>query len=158
MDWSGTLEGIFIAPEKGAPMQSVGFARAVAGEGLVGDRYAENRGSLSRWSPDKRQVTLISAEALAELEAESGVQLSGILSRRNLLVSGAPLNELLGRRFLVGPVLMEGVRLCQPCKYLERKTGLDLLPAMIGKGGLRAKILTDGALLVGDPVSPSQRG
>jgi MOSC domain-containing protein YiiM len=97
---------------------------------------------------------LISAEALDDLESEAGARLEAIESRRNLLVQGVPLNNLLGCQFRVGQVLMEGVRLCQPCKYLERKTGLTLLPAMIGKGGLRAQVLSDGTLRIGDLVLP----
>ncbi len=151
-DWSGRLTGIYIAADKGEPMQSLQSVRAIPGLGLDGDRYALRRGSLSRWSPSKRQVTLISKEALDELESESGVRLAPIESRRNLLVSGVPLNDLRGCRFRVGEVLLEGVRLCQPCKYLERKSGLVLLPAMIGRGGLRAQVLSEGLLQIGDSV------
>lgn len=153
-DWTGSLEGIYIAADKGEPMQALDSVSALPGLGLEGDRYALSKGSLSRWSPSKRQVTLISAEALDALEAETGVRLAPVDSRRNLLVRGVPLNDLLGVRFRVGDVLMDGVRLCQPCKYLERKTGLGLLPAMIGKGGLRAQVLSEGALRVGDVVVP----
>ena len=60
----------------------------------------------------------------------------------------------LGQRFFVGGVEVLGARLCQPCKYLVRKSGVDVLPAVIGKGGLRVKILSEGVISVGDVVAP----
>ncbi|MFT5144975.1 MAG: MOSC domain-containing protein YiiM [Rhodothermales bacterium] len=130
-------------------------ARAVPGRGLDGDRYYFGAGSLSRWSGHMREVTLIADEALTEMEADAGIGLSAAESRRNILVSGVPLNDLVKVPFFVGGVEMEGVRLCQPCKYLARKTGKDVLPAMIGRGGLRARILSGGMIRVGDSVTPS---
>ncbi|MBO6575680.1 MAG: MOSC domain-containing protein [Rhodothermales bacterium] len=147
----GRIEAIFIAADRGAPMQSVAEARAVAGRGLVGDRYYANAGSLSRWAGPKRELTLISTEALEELNRQ-GVPLTAADSRRNVLVSGIELNALVKQRIRLGEIDVKGVRLCQPCKYLERKTGITVLPAMIGRGGLRVQILSDGLIRVGDPV------
>ena len=87
-----------------------------------------------------------------------GVELSWIECRRNLVTRGVPLNDLLGVRFQVGPVSLEGVRLCHPCAYLSRLTGQpDLLPPFMNRGGLRARIVNPGMLCVGDRIRPMER-
>ncbi|MDX1546140.1 MAG: MOSC domain-containing protein [Rhodothermales bacterium] len=151
--WRGTVAALSLAPEAGAPMRSVQVVRAVPGRGLEGDRYFDGAGSFSRWPGPHRDLTLIAEEDLAAMQAE-GIHLAPEASRRNVLVRGVPLNDLVGRPFCVGTVTVRGERLCQPCKYLARLTGEPgLLPAMIGRGGLRARILTEGVLHVGDEVS-----
>ena len=48
---------------------------------------------------------------------------------------------------------MEGLRLCQPCKYLARISGEPgVLPGLIKRGGLRARILDGGIIRAGDTV------
>jgi MOSC domain-containing protein YiiM len=151
--WVGVVAGLFIAPEAGAPMRAVEAVRAVPGRGLEGDRYYEARGSFSRWPGAHRAVTLIAEEALAEMAAETGVILAPAASRRNVLVRGVPVNDLIKKAFVAGDVRMEGLRLCQPCKYLARRSGVPgVLPGLIGRGGLRARILDEGFIRVGDPV------
>lgn len=155
MDWHGTLLALFVAPEAGAPMRRVETVRAVPGRGLEGDRYFYDAGSFSRWPGPHRELTLIAEEALAQMGREAGVTLPPDASRRNVLTRGVPLNDLVGRTFQLGAVRAEGLRLCQPCKYLVRLTGRDgLLPALVNRGGLRARILTEGALHVGDTITP----
>ena len=134
-------------------MRSVPCVRAVPGRGLEGDRYFLGAGSMSRWAGPKRELTLIAREDLAAMAAD-GVPLPASESRRNVLVSGVPLASLVREEFRLGAIRVRGVRLCQPCKYLARKTGLGVLPVMIGRGGLRAQILDEGVLQVGDSVLP----
>ncbi len=154
----GAVIRIFIAPEAGAPMQAVETARAVPGRGLEGDRYFEARGSFSRWPGPHRDITLIAEEALAEMARETGETLLPEASRRNVLVRGVPLNDLVKKTFWVGEVQMEGLRLCQPCKYLARHSGIpSVLPGLIRRGGLRARILNEGHIHVGDAVNLSSR-
>jgi len=60
-----------------------------------------------------------------------------------------------GQTFCVGAVRMQGLRLSQPCKYLARITGEPgLLPGLVDRGGLRARLLDEGILRVGDAVQP----
>ena len=62
------------------------------------------------------------------------------------------LNDLIGVRFRIGEVLVEGNRPCHPCAHLNKVTGMKLLKPLENRGGLRASILTDGRIAVGDPV------
>lgn len=151
---TGALTDLFLSPEASAPMRRAEHARALAGRGLEGDRYADSGGSFSRWPHPGRAITLIASEALADAEAEFGVTLADGEHRRNLVVTGVPLADLKGVAFRIGEVEFRGWRICAPCTYLIRVTGQDLIfEALVRRGGLRAEILTDGVIRRGDPVT-----
>ena len=141
----GRVEWIGLRPRRDVPMRVVDEVLAVAGKGLVGDRYAGGSGN--------RGITLIQAEHLPAIAALSGhAQVSPALLRRNLVVSGLPLVALKGRRFRVGEVLLEGVADCDPCSRMEAALGPGGYNAMRGHGGLCARILEGGTLRIGDGV------
>jgi MOSC domain-containing protein YiiM len=161
--WEGTVVSIHIAREASAPMETVAEARAVPGQGLEGDRYFSGRGFYS----DKpgfggREVTLIEIESVRALcdgvtNAEGhrlGIELSAAETRRNIATSGVPLNHLVDREFRVGEVLMRGTRLCEPCRHLGDLTKRGVMGGLVHRGGLRARILTEGWIRAGDPVRP----
>jgi MOSC domain-containing protein YiiM len=152
--FQGQLLAIFIAPRESAPIHSVDQAEAVAGQGLAGDRYALAVGTFSKGRPVKpdQEVTLIESEALAAAATDYGIALPPDQARRNLLTRGVPLNHLVSREFLVGMVRLRGLRLCEPCKHLEKLTQEGVRQALVHRGGLRAQILSGGTLRVGDAV------
>ena len=134
-------------------MQSVESVRAVPGRGLEGDRYWAERGAFSRWPGPVREVTLIEREALVKASDEFGVDVMDGEHRRNLVTEGIRLRELLHRRFRVGVVELEGLRVCAPCTYLARVTGQErIFEALVHRGGIRARILTSGTLFIGDSL------
>ncbi|OGO50890.1 MAG: hypothetical protein A2148_07855 [Chloroflexi bacterium RBG_16_68_14] len=141
----GSVKSIHITAANGDRMTSVEEVRAVAGKGLEGDRYFDIR-------PD-RQVTLIEAEAIEALERENELKLDYGDARRNVVTLGVPLNHLVGQEFRVGQVALRGVRLCEPCAHLAELTDAKVLPGLVHRGGLRAEILNDGIIRVGDAVS-----
>ncbi|MGH7178665.1 MAG: MOSC domain-containing protein, partial [Tepidisphaeraceae bacterium] len=124
----------------------------VAGRGLQGDRYFDRSGTFSSKPGDGRQITLIEAEALEAILRESDIALPPQQSRRNILTRGVALNHLVGREFRIGSVNCMGVRLCEPCGHLEKLTRQGVRAALIHRGGLRADILTDGVICVGDVI------
>jgi MOSC domain-containing protein YiiM len=133
------VEAINIGPTDAiAPVDS---ASAVAGEGLEGDRHFHGEGA-----EPGQALTLIEAEVLED------VGLSGAQSRRQVVVRGVRLNDLVGRRFRVGGVECLGVELCEPCLYLQQMTRPGIIKDLIHRGGLNADILNDGRIFVGDPV------
>ena len=147
------LADLFVAPASKAPMERRASVEARAGVGLVGDRYAVGEGAFSRWPGPVREVSLIGAAQLREAEREHGVSLSDGQHRRNLVLDGLDPADLLKRRFRVGEVEMEGLRLCAPCRYLVRVTGqAAIFDALVRRGGLRARIVTGGTLRTGDEV------
>ena len=125
---------------------------AIAGAGLEGDRYQLGRGSFSRWPGDGRALSLIAAEAINAIFAETGLDLSDGRSRRNVVTRAVELAALNGRKFRIGEAIFRGTRLCTPCKYLERLVGPRAFDAMKGRGGLRADILQSGVIRAGDEI------
>jgi MOSC domain-containing protein YiiM len=137
-------------------MVPVEEVRAVAGRGLEGDRYFYQRGTHSKRPGPDREVTLIEIEAIEALKREYGVELKSGASRRNIVTRGIPLNHLVGREFRVGEVTLRGLHLCEPCTHLERLSQRGVLRGLIHRGGLRAQILTDGMIRVGDDVQSDE--
>jgi len=142
---SGRVEAIVIAPAAEAAPVSVSSAVATA-SGLEGDRYAAGRGTFSPGPGGGRALTLIEGEVLDELG------LAPELARRNVVTRGIELNPLVGTRFTVGDVTCAGRRLCEPCAHLERLSEPGTLRALVHRGGLRADVLSDGQIAVGDAV------
>ncbi len=154
---NGTVVSLHIASAARAPLKSVAEVHARPGKGLEGDRYFEEVGTHSgkpgaRGAPPAREVTLIELEAIEALKRDYGIELDPGESRRNIVTRGVPLNHLVGREFRVGDVTLRGIRLCEPCAHLEELTRRGVLRGLVHRGGLRAQILTDGAIRVGDPV------
>ncbi len=145
---SARVTAIYISPAATVLPHAVDEAEARTDRGLVGDRYFEGHGTFSNWEPKGpgRELTLIEGEVLAEL------QLSAAEARRNIVTEGVRLNELVGAKFRIGEVLIEGIRLCPPCTHLDKVTGKALLKPLADRGGLRANILSDGLIRVGDAV------
>ncbi|MGY1639744.1 MOSC domain-containing protein [Geodermatophilus sp. SYSU D00703] len=154
-DLRGTVAGLAVAPAAEAAMQLLEVARARAGRGLDGDRYAVGAGTFSPRAARRPgyDLTLVAAEVLDELAA-AGQELDFAGTRRNVLTRGIDVNALVGRTFRIGDVLCEGRRLCEPCSHLERLSGPGTLRPLIHRGGLRADVLGDGEIRVGDAIRP----
>jgi len=151
--FTGQLVAIYVTPAAGAPMETRAVVAATTGVGLDGDRYALARGTYSNTNRGPRDVTLIEREAIDAVRAD-GVAIAEADTRRNLVTEGVPLNHLVGHTFRVGRVRMRGVKLAEPCAYLEQLVGVDgVNPAFVHRGGLRAEVLDDGELRVGDSIT-----
>jgi len=142
----GTVEQIAITAERPELPTPVPAVRAEAGHGLEGEYH------WSRAPEPGQSLTLIAAEALEGLRADTGIELSHEASRRNVLTRGVDLNALVGQRFVVGGVECEGVELCEPCNGLAKLTERGVLRGLVHRGGLRADIVSGGEIAVGDPV------
>ncbi len=157
----GKVEVVVVAPEAEAAMVRVDRAIARAGRGLEGDRYFQQRGTFSNAHARGHDLTLIEAEALDGVELPAG----GVApedARRNVVTRGIDLNALVGEHFTIGDVECFGQRWCEPCAHLERLTTQagkpGTLRALIHKGGLRADVLSDGEIRVGDAIAVRRAG
>jgi hypothetical protein len=150
----GEVVGIYVSEVKTGPMKALATATAVKGKGLLGDRYATKAGTFTPRSPRLRgyDVTLIESEVLDQLTLADGSQLAAAESRRNLVTRGVDLDALVGREFSIGAVRAFGQRLCEPCVHLERLTRPGVVAGLVHRGGLRADILTDGEIRLGDKI------
>jgi len=135
-------------------MRSVEAVAGEANRGLVGDRHYREKGGRS--SATRRDavdnVSLVEAEVLELLRDEYGIELAGDETRRNVLVRGVSLNDLIGKRFRLGGLLCEGTEVCQPCSHMQAKVGKPILKPLVHRGGLRARILESGTVRVGDSI------
>jgi MOSC domain-containing protein YiiM len=155
ISFQGRLDAIFIAERKRDDLRGVEEVEAVPGRGLVGDRYFRAEGTFSKPDSPDREVTLIESEALEGMAQEANVRLKPHQARRNLVTVGVPLNHLVGREFLVGDVLLKGLRLCEPCGHLESLTVQGVQTGLCHRGGLRAQVLRGGILRAGDLIRPN---
>lgn len=156
---SGLVRSIWIASEAAAPMISIPAVRARAARGLEGDRYFLETGAFSRWPGPRRQLTLVAEESIQAASTASGTTLSPADLRRNVVTAGVDLDALVGREIQIGEVVLRGLQRALPCAYLERLSGRGDLRTLLreGRAGIRAEILTDGWIRVGDAVDGSQR-
>lgn len=128
------------------PFQESPEIECVAGHGIRGDRYFDYKDDY------QGQVTFFSREVFDDLARELALTTKspGVL-RRNVIVSGVDLNELIGVEFELQGVQFRGSQHCKPCDWMNLAFAPGTEPFLrAGKGGLRARILTDGRLQLGD--------
>jgi MOSC domain-containing protein YiiM len=153
----GTVVSIHIAETNGGELKPLDVAELVAGSGIRGDRHFKADGK----NPDSA-ITLVESEQVELFNELNGLSLAPHDTRRQVVTAGVALNDLVGAQFQVGDVRLEGVELCEPCSHLAGllskqhqittiSTG-DIVRGLIHRAGLRARILTDGEIRVGDPV------
>lgn len=122
-------------------VRDVPSVQCVAGKGLEGDRYFEHE------EGHKGQVTFFEWEVFRDLCRELDVQdRAAFAVRRNVIVEGVELAELVGREFEIQGVTFEGVEECRPCHWMDLALAPGAEAAMAGRGGLRARILSSGVL------------
>jgi len=151
---AGKVVSLFIVDRMAEPMQQVGQFSALAGRGIVGDRYLLGTGTYSKKPEPGRQVTLIKSEILASLKDKFDITVRPEESRRNVLTEGIEINDLIGTEFFVGTVRLRAHRLTEPCKYLENLLDQPgLYKELWGNGGISCEILTDGVIKEGDIIA-----
>jgi MOSC domain-containing protein YiiM len=101
---------------------------------------------------DECQVTLIEVECLDEIRAKTGVTIEGGEHRRNIVTRGIELESLLGKRFQVGTAIFEYDRPRPPCGYIEKLTEPGMTRALVGRGGICARVVGSGTIRASDPI------
>jgi MOSC domain-containing protein YiiM len=127
------------------PLVEVPRIECVAGHGIRGDRFYDYRENY------KGQITFFSSEAFEKLSEHLDLpsKSPGVL-RRNVIVSGIDLHELIGEEFFIQGVRFRGTGHCKPCYWLDHAFAPGTEEFLEENGGLRAEILSDGAIVVGD--------
>ena len=145
------LERILVAEAEGEPMEPREAVEAVEG-GLAGDRYCTGRGYYSPF--DVCEVTFVQAEALAEIRETTGIDLTDGRHRRNLVVRGGDVHDLLECRFRLGAATFEGTRPRPPCRHVEDVADEAGVADALGdgRGGICARVIDPGELRVGEEV------
>jgi hypothetical protein len=154
---AGSIAAIYVAEEAGKKLHPVEVATLQAGRGIVGDRYYRQSGTFSEKLKESEdwEVTLIEREEVERFNTSEGRDLDPGSFRRNIVTVGVRLNALVGARFQVGAVVLEGIRLCEPCAYLGELLGPSVVKATVHRAGLRARIVSGGEIKPGDEVTAS---
>lgn len=128
-------------------MEARDTVQVETGQGILGDRYYGI-------DPDEA-VTLVEEQAVQHAAAGAGVAYVPGATRRNFTIVNCPLNELIGQRFTLGEVLLEGTRLAHPCQWMEQTIGPGAQGLLKNRGGIRARVLQGGTVRVGDMLQLS---
>lgn len=153
LEFTGQLLAIGVAPKAKALLEARESVEIALGKGIVGDRYAAGLGAGQKGRVKAEQaVTLIAEEDIDAACNESGLPITHLLTRRNLLVRGVPLHDLISKRFRIGDVVLFGFEDCAPCGYLEKMTFPHIKQALHKRGGLRAVVVKGGTIRVGDEI------
>ena len=116
-------------------------------KGIVNDRYYEN------FKEKKEQVTLINLEDINNFNNQIKRNIEAKDFRRNIIVSGINLNELINKKIKINKVTLKIHEICQPCKYLQDRLKIPgLVKMLVNRSGVRAEILSSGSLSVGDTI------
>lgn len=143
----GRLDWIGLRPARKEEMVVVDKASAKQTLGLEGDHRCE------KTPGSGRQVTIISQEYINLIAHFTGRDsIDPAILRRNLVVSNINLTALRHQQFRIGEAIFEATALCHPCSRMEKALGKGTIAAMLGHGGLCAKILHSGEIKLGDQL------
>jgi len=112
--------------------------------GIVGD-YRSEKFQIG-------QITLIEAETIETMSRELDYDIPAGASRRQIMVKGVKLNELVGKNLRLGQILVRVEDKCNPCNNMEKKIGVGARNAMNDRGGIRCRIIEGGELNVGNKI------
>jgi len=127
----------------GHVMERTPFLDCLAGRGIRADRFFDHR-------PDfKGQITFFAIEVHDAVAAAFGVTRDPSVYRRNVLTRGVDLRQWIGRQFEIQRIVFEGMEECRPCYWMDQVVTAGVEEFLRGRGGLRARILTDGQLAEG---------
>ena len=128
-------------------IDEVDSIQVLANKGVVGDRH------FSEFNDPYNQLSLIESENIDFYNLKYGLNIPYLNFRRNIVTKGVKLNNLVGKKFLVGNVKLEGIDLCRPCRHLAETLNQDnIIKEFLRSGGLRCQILSSSSLKVGDEI------
>ena len=128
-------------------IKEVDSIEVLSNKGVVGDRHFKD------FNDPYCQLTLIESENIDYYNAKYDLDINYVDFRRNIVSQGIKLNELVGKKLLVGNVKVEGIDLCRPCKHLTEVLKQDnIIKEFLRRGGLRCQILSSSNINVGDEI------
>ena len=128
-------------------IKEVNSIKVLANQGIIGDRH------FREFNDPYNQLSLIESENIDYYNTKYGLSIPYIDFRRNIITKGIQLNDLVGKKFQIGRVELEGVDLCRPCKHLCEILNQDnLIKEFLRRGGLRCRILSTSHIEVGNKI------
>ena len=136
-----------ISENNNQKIKEVDKIELLSGKGIVGDRHFHDNNDI------RSQVTLIESENIDYYNNKFKTDYPYVDFRRNIVTKGIQLNNLVGKKLLIGNAKVQGHDLCRPCKHLEETLkGKDLIKEFLRRGGLRCEILNSGIITIGDEI------
>lgn len=123
-----------------APHNELESVFLVAGKGIEGDRFEFSTFPL----------TFMSEEVARDVCNGLDLAYKPELFRRNIVIKGINLSQLIGKEFAIGSVEFEGLEHCAPCTWMNAVMKKGAYRAMSRRGGLRARVIKDGLFETGD--------
>ena len=128
-------------------IKEVNSIKVLANQGIIGDRH------FSEFNDPYNQLSLIESENIDYYNTKYGLNIRYIDFRRNIITKGIQLNDLVGKKFQIARVELEGVDLCRPCRHLCEILNQDnLIKEFLRRGGLRCRILSTSHIEVGNKI------
>ena len=138
---------IGITDKNNKKINEVKSIEVLENKGVVGDRHFDE------FNDPYCQLSLIESENIDFYNSKYNLNIPYVDFRRNIITKGVRLNDLIGKKFLVGNVKVEGIDLCRPCRHLtEILNQENILKEFLRKGGLRCQILSSSIINVGDNI------
>ena len=138
---------IGIAKNSSEQIQEVKEINVSANKGIVGDRYFNEK------NEDRNQLTLIESENIDYYNDKFNLKIPYLNFRRNIVTKGIKLNDLVGKKLIIGKTEIKGIDLCRPCKSLQENLNQEnIIKEFLRRGGLRCSILTSSNIKVGDEI------
>jgi MOSC domain-containing protein YiiM len=150
MEMEGSIVSIHIASAPGMPMTTITTAHVVPGRGIEGDRFYVLRGLEAAGAASTCDVTLVEQEALEALKREDPQGATDDTARRNIVIHGCSLHRLIGRTFRIGEVVLRGLAPHEACTSENMQQATSCMA--LQHADLRAQVLTEGTLAVGDRI------
>ena len=136
-----------ITDKNNKKIQEVESIEVITNKGIVGDRHFKD------YNDPYCQLSLIESENIDQYNTKYGLNISYVDFRRNIITKEIQLNNLIGKKFFIGKVQVEGIDLCRPCRHLtEMLNQENILKEFLRKGGLRCRILTSSKINIGDKI------
>ena len=136
-----------IVKDNNKEIEEVNSIDVLANKGVVGDRHFDE------YNDPYNQLTLIEAENIDYYNKKYNLDIPYKDFRRNIITKGVRLNELVGKKLIIGEVLVEGIDLCRPCRHLTEVLNQDnILKEFLRRGGLRCQILSSSKINVNDEI------
>ena len=136
-----------ITPHNNKKIQEVNSIEVIAEKGIVGDRHFKD------YNDPYCQLSLIESENIDYYNTKYGLNIAYVDFRRNIITKEIGLNDLIGKKFFIGKVEVEGIDLCRPCRHLTEMLNQDnVLKEFMRRGGLRCRILTSSQININDKI------
>ena len=138
---------IGITNKNNQQIKEVNSIDVLANQGVLGDRH------FNEFNDPYNQLSLIESESIDYYNIKYGLNIPYLDFRRNIITKGIQLNELVGKKFQIGKVELEGIDLCRPCKHLSEVLQQDnIIKEFLRRGGLRCQILSSSSIEVGNKI------